>query len=186
MEVNVLKDIHGIKISLPIELSILHIDWQVAWRRVRTKGMPSEYCSTLLMSLHDWLLTNQHIQSMRRIKDPRRQQCRFCGHGVESIFHVLVYCKGKEAARALLSWIGKLAPTATLFDIFYLQVDLTPGSKEETAVSLLTALTVHNIWLNRDSGVNAWGLKTEAIVFANMLMNMKYSSVAKVIHSLIQ
>ena len=61
LEENVLNDIHGIKISLPVELSILHLDWVTTWRRVRAKGVASEHCSTLLMALHDWLPSYQCI-----------------------------------------------------------------------------------------------------------------------------
>ena len=59
LEENVLMDCHGIKISLPVELSILWLDWETTWRRVRAKGVTSEHVSTLLMALHDWLLSYQ-------------------------------------------------------------------------------------------------------------------------------
>ena len=59
LEANVLNDIHGIKISLPVELSIIHLDWERTWSRVRAKGVASEYCSTLLMALYDWLPSHQ-------------------------------------------------------------------------------------------------------------------------------
>ena len=123
---------------------------------------------------------------MRGVKDPGKQQYRYCNNGIENIFYILVDCTSRDAAKILLSWVKKLVPNTTLFDIIYLNVVLTLGSKEETAISILTALAVHNIWINREKGgINAWSLKTEAIAYTSMLMNTKYSSSAKVIHSLL-
>ena len=53
LDANVLKDMHGIKISLHIEISICHLDWELTWCRVRSKGVSSKHCSTLLMAIHD-------------------------------------------------------------------------------------------------------------------------------------
>ena len=123
---------------------------------------------------------------MRGVKDPGKQQCRICKRAIESTFHILVYCSSSDAALTLLQWVKKLAPNTTLFDIIYLNVALKPGSTEETAISILTALAVHNIWINWErGGISAWSLKTEVFAHTSMLMNTKFSACAKVIHSLL-
>ena len=171
---------------LPVELSINHLDWEMTWRRVRAKGVISEHCSTLLMSLHDWLPSHQRVLSMRGVKDPGRMQCRVCGRAIESTYHILAQCSSSDAAQALLSWIKKLAPNALLFDVLYLNVALRPGSHEEAAISILTAMAVHYIWINRDrGGISAWSLKSEVFAQTAILMNSKFSACAKVIHSII-
>ena len=103
---------------------------------------------------------------MRGVKDPENLQCRVWGNYIESTYHILAQCSSRDAAQALLSWIKKLAPASTLFDVIYLNVALRPGSKEETAISILTAMAVHYIWINHNKGgISAWSLKSE--VFAH-------------------
>ena len=43
LEENVIMDCHGIKISLLVELSMMWLDWETTWRRVRAKGVASEH-----------------------------------------------------------------------------------------------------------------------------------------------
>ena len=161
---------HGIKISLPIEIAICHLDWNQTWRRVRTKAIDSEHVSTLLMAIHDWLPSFQCTQLMKKIRDPDEHQCRMCGNGVESIFHIIANCVSAGAAMALLSWIRRLVSDTTIFDVLYLNVALRPGSKEETAVSILTALSIHHIWLSRNKGgMSARELKAETMGYCSLL-----------------
>ena len=169
-----------------MELSINHLDWERTWSRVRAKGVASEHCSTLLMALHDWLLSYKRVQSMRGVKDPGKLKCRECGSAIESTYHILAQCSSSDAAQALLSWIKKLVPASTLFDVIYVNVALRPGSKEETAISILTAMAVHYIWINRNrGGISAWSLKSEVFAHTSMLMNSKFSAYTKVIHSIL-
>ena len=96
-------------------------------------------------------------------------------------------CVSAGAAMALLSWVRKLVPNTTIFDIIYMQCKLKPGSKEELAISILTALAVHHIWMNRSrGGMNAWDLKTETVGYTSILMKTKFSASTEVIYSLIQ
>ena len=138
------------------------------------------------MALHDWLPSFQHLQKMRGIKDPRQHQCRHCRSGVENIFHIILECVSSEAAKDLLSWVRKLALNTTIFDIIYLQVQLKQRSKEELAVMILTTLSVHYIWLNREKGgLKAWELRAEIVGHNTALLKTKFSASAEVLHSLI-
>ena len=186
LEENVLMDCNGIKISLPVELSLNWLDWETTWRRVRAKGVASEHVSTLLMALHDWLPSYQRIRSMRGIKDPALQQCRVCNAARESTYHILAECSSKYAAQELLQWIKKLDQNAIMFEVFYLNTNIRQGSNEETAVTILTALAVYSFWNNKDrGGTSVVCLRAEAHVVINSLMNSKFSAQAMFIQQII-
>ena len=186
LEENVLMDCHNIKISLPVEISLGWLDWETAWRRVRSKGVASEHASTLLMALHDWLPSYARTRSMRGIKDLTLQQCRVCHSARETTYHILAECSSRDAARTLLEWIRKLDQNAIMFDVFYLNTKVRQGSEEENAVTILTALAVHSFWNNRDKGGSSVAsLRADAHVVINSLSNSKLSALAKIIQRII-
>ena len=121
---------------------------------------------------------------MRGVRDPAKLQCCICGGRVESALHVITDCQSREAALLLLKWVRKLSPSATLFDVFHLNVDIK-GFVEECTVTMLTALTVHTLWVSRDrGGVSPVSLSAEVAVLTKTLYNTKYISHARTIQNI--
>ena len=120
------------------------------------------------------------------IRDPLLQQCRNCNGKVDNIFHSIVECISSEAADILLSWVKKLAPNTTIFDIIYLQADIKQKTNEELAVTMITALAIHCIWQNRNrGGIRLWELKSEVVGANSALLKTKYSTCANIISTLV-
>ena len=186
LDANVLADANGEKIPLPIERVITHIDWNLAWRRIRAKGIDGDHASTLLLALHDWLPTYQRVQKMSGNRDPLLHHCRACPGQVDNIFHSIVQCVSTEAANILFSWVKKLVLDTTIFDIIYLQVNMKHGSREELAITMITALSVHVIWQARNrGGLGPLELKSEVLAANSALLKTKYSDCANIISTLV-
>ena len=186
LDATVLADANDEKMPLPIELVITHIDWKLAWRRIRAKGIDGDHASTMLMALHDWLPTYQWVQKMSGNRDPLLHQCRMCTGKIDNIFHAIVECVSSEAANVLLSWVKKLVPDMTIFDIIYLQVNIKHNSKEELVITMITALSVHSIWQARNrGGIGPLELKSEVLGANSALFKTKYLACANIISTLV-
>ena len=174
------------EMPLPIKLVINHLDWRLTWRRLRARGLDGEYVSTQLLALHDWLPTTQIIQKMMGNCDPQNHLCRVCLGQVDNIFHTLVQCVSREASDLLLCWVRKLAPSATIFDVVYLQVQAKANSKEETVITWLMVISIHNIWMNRNrGGISKIALHAEAFAANLALAKTKFHDIAKLICTII-
>ena len=172
---------------LPIEMVINHLDWKLTWRRLRAGGLYGECVSTQLLALHDWLPTTQRLQKMMGNRDPQQHICRVCPGQIDNIFHSLVQCvSSRQASDLLLFWVRKLVPSANIFDIVYLQVQAKANSKEEMVITLLTVISIHNIWMARNRGGNSKiALHAEAFAANLALTKTKFHYIAKIICTII-
>ena len=117
---------------------------------------------------------------MRNDRDPEKLKCRKCGARVESAIHVVTECENREAALLLQKWIQILNPTATLFDIFHLNVKFK-DKNDESACSILTAMAIHHLWEARDKGISPANLTASTAVLTQILFKTKFASQARVI-----
>ena len=118
------------------------------------------------------------------VRDPAKLQCCICGGRVESALHVITDCQSREAALLLLKWVRKISPSASLFDVFHLSVSIK-GSVEESTVTMLTAMTVHTLWVSRErGGVSPVSLSAEVAVLTKTLSNTKYIPQARIIQNI--
>ena len=82
----------------------------------------------------------------------------------------------------LLCWVRKLVPSANIFDIIYLQVQAKANSKEELAITWLTVITIHYIWIARNKGgISRVALHAEAFAANLALTKTKYHDIAELI-----
>ena len=177
---NVLNDCYNIKISLPVEISNIWVDWGQIWTRVRTKGIDGLHASVLFLFIHNWLPSNERILLCRNDRDPDKLRCRNCGARVESAMHVVTECANKNAALKLQSWIRLLNPEATIFDIFHLNVKFK-NKIDESACSILTANAIYHLWEGRNKGISPELLTAYTAVLIRTLSQTKFVSQARVI-----
>ena len=86
----------------------------------------------------------------------------------------------------LVEWVRKLLPSANIFDIIYLQVQVKANSKEELAITWLTVISIHYIWLARKrGGISKVALQAEVFAGKVALTKTKYHDTAELISTLI-
>ena len=121
LDINLLKGMDNLPISLHVEVLLPWLDWPQAWGCLWLKGIGGEAVSTMYRVLHNILPMRERINRISR-NYQSGGFCSYCPNVKDDICHAITQCvKSVEAANLMLQLIQKIHPPTIIGDVLFLQ-----------------------------------------------------------------